>query len=496
MRLVATAIPIVLGALLSAGAPVSMDPIVATLCTLDAMDDSPLVGSTIEATPLDAPTVSGVTDASGCVTLTMGVTTTATEGEIFDRQVFAGSPFPNPTSDALTLPVRVADGAYVARLYDALGRSLFETEIHAGQGGWYDIDVDARGLAPGAYFYSIVGEGLSDAGSFVKIGAPSSAAAVAVNVRKAAPRSQAPRLSLQTTSALVTEIRATRADYVTVETQAVIDSGETVELLMNPQASENAMIPLDRVDLYSEGDTYFGHPYRWSPRPAPAAQGSAIVVTGYSNWVTHGDVFISEYQGAVNPTIINCSEGGNALENWLTTSKLWTECVADVQAAGLSAADVAVMIHGIAHQTESSSLPAPDAGVYRFETELQDFADLAEQYFPNANNHYSSGEPAHFVASGKCVVSRICEPVRYDSAFGLNLAMDAIAADNTFNSFHTQGPYLWSGIGIPNASGIEFVPDDYLGVGGNNQHTSPSGDSKVAFIMDAFLFEHYGSWYR
>ncbi len=263
---------------------------------------------------------------------------------------------------------------------------------------------------------------------------------------------------------------------------------KTVSVSLQPE-----MIPLDRTDLYSSGQTYYGEAYAWPNDPSAVPSGSVIVGTGYSNASQHFNTFDAQYQSQMNPEFINCGVGSNAIENWIgqNTEMLFEGCIDEIESAGYTAADVALTMNLIANQIEYPAFPDPGSGVFMLEDQVQELGQLLEQYFPNAIHMYTTGEPAHFVEPSKC--PRICEPIRYETGFGVNRALQQM--DSTK---HIHGAYLWSSIDTANASGELWVVEDYLnptGDGYANQHPSDSGREKASRIYHAFLSAKYPTWY-
>lgn len=200
--------------------------------------------------------------------------------------------------------------------------------------------------------------------------------------------------------------------------------------------------------------------------------GSTVVFTGYSNSAQSANKFIAVYASGAGLSFVNCALGSNALENWVTKNL----------AADCNASNVSLTMNMIATQ-----------GGYDVDTfgpviqsELPKLYNQLKAQFPNAIHAFYPGEPAHFVNPTKC--PRICEPIRYLTGLEVKKAVDDLDVADAI-----LGPYLHSGIGEPNASGIEFFCEDFnvespgCGEGVANQHPSDSGREKVAFIYDRWL---------
>ncbi|NND70953.1 MAG: PKD domain-containing protein [Rhodothermales bacterium] len=288
---------------------------------------------------------------------------------------------------------------------------------------------------------------------------------------------------------------STEGDYsvsLVASIDGAVDSTEKL-VSVTATAGDNAMVPMDRTDLYDVGASYYGEAYAWPNDPSPVPVGSVIVGTGYSNASQHFNTYDAQYQSLMNPEFINCGVGSNAIENWIgqNTVTLFSDCIAEVEAAGYTAADVGLTINLVANQILYPAFPEPGSGVDTLETQVQELGALLEQYFPNAINTYTTGEPAHWVEPSKC--PRICEPIRFETALGVNRALKHMDPDK-----HIHGAYLWSAIGIPNGSGETWVIEDFLaptGDGYANQHPSDQGREKASRIYHAFFSEKYPTWY-
>lgn len=295
-----------------------------------------------------------------------------------------------------------------------------------------------------------------------------------------------------------THVYATSGDYTVVLIASNRTHADTSSQVVTISGSlgEDAMIPMDRTDLFSPEDTYYGEAYGWPDDPSPVPSGSVIIGTGYSNASQHFNTFDAQYQSLMKPEFVNCGVGSNAIENWIgqNTELLFEGCIDEVEAAGYSASDVALSLNLIANQLTYPAFPNPGSGVDSLEVQVQRLGALLEQYFPNAIHMYTTGEPAWWVdpnATNKC--PRICEPVRYETAFGVNRALSHMNPDK-----HIHGAYLWSGLETPNASGELWVIEDFLSPtpeGYANQHPSNEGRAKASRIYHAFLSEKYPTWY-
>ena len=268
------------------------------------------------------------------------------------------------------------------------------------------------------------------------------------------------------------------------------------------------MIPLDRTDLLTSGQCYDAGtdnlsaavPYTWANQTADKDQpvGSVIIGTGYSNATQIFTVFESTYGSLIAPTFIDCAVSSNAIENWTgsNAATLFNACITKIEDAGFTAADVGMTFNQIANQLTYAAFPFAANGVEALETQLVTMGELLESYFPNAIHLYSSGEPATWVAESKC--PRICEPIRYESAFGINEFLSNANPSIDMDK-HLRGAYLWSAEGVPNASGVEFECDDFLPEGAGcpteaNQHPGTTGRAKAASIYYDFLIDNYPAW--
>lgn len=96
----------------------------------------------------------------GAVEATLSVATANEEvPESAGPEDLLGAAFPNPFNRQTTFTIRVAQTQEVAiELYNLLGQRV--QQIYAGSltdGRTYSFDVEAAGLAPGLYIYSVTG---------------------------------------------------------------------------------------------------------------------------------------------------------------------------------------------------------------------------------------------------------------------------------------------------------------------------------------------------
>ena len=154
---------------LSCANPASID---VTICTVDSADASPLSGSVVEVSEGNNPASSGTTEADGCVTLAVEVSTTSSiEGPAAARGFSMDPPYPNPVRFSTSIPVYMADARSIRlELYDVAGRVIANIPLGLATPGAHRVELNAAALSSGLYFYTLSSLSRVASGQFVKLG--------------------------------------------------------------------------------------------------------------------------------------------------------------------------------------------------------------------------------------------------------------------------------------------------------------------------------------
>ena len=228
-------LPVILFALLTAF-PAAAQPttaIQATACTFRMDDASAISGAEVTASVGGLGGVSGLTDAAGCVTLSIPINVGVEDGSDLPTVFAAGEPYPNPTRDAFTIPFDAGVRQQVLfQVYDLQGRSVAPLVIAEVGPGSHRMETHLGGAAPGVYIYRFQSDAGSLSGTLVKMGDGGSAGSPAV--RFAAGDGQPIVRSSAQSVLRIVRFEAARAGFNTLVADRDVEDGGRVDLMLVP----------------------------------------------------------------------------------------------------------------------------------------------------------------------------------------------------------------------------------------------------------------------
>jgi hypothetical protein len=256
---------------------------------------------------------------------------------------------------------------------------------------------------------------------------------------------------------------------------------------------------LTALDLMS-GD-YFGLPagLRSNGVPTVTPSDGRIVIISIS--MSNGNLeflkFIDLYGGHadVDPQIglVNCAQGGNALERWLELDKLWSDCRDRIADAGFTEDQVRVVWAKNANQFTQHGLTLPDPGAdyYDLVDNISDLSERVGREFPSVQAVFHT---SRIYAGWTLAQTTRGEPMSYEGGFAVNAAIERWQAGLLPEApWIGWGPYLWANASTPNAQGIFWTEEDFRDEG-TNHHPSDAGQIKVADALHDFFMTY--DWYR
>ncbi|MEZ4700749.1 MAG: Ig-like domain-containing protein [Rhodothermales bacterium] len=220
---------------LFAHAPLAAQPATAiqtTVCTLRSDNAAMISGVEVTAHAGDLASVTGSTDATGCVTLSIPVNVGIEGGDDIPRVFQVDQPYPNPTADAFTVPFTAGVRQQVLfQVYDLQGRSVTPLMIDEVGPGAHRIEAGLGEVAPGVYVYRFQTDGGSFAGTLVKI---RGAVAGASFARLAAGDGLEMPVSASFAAARIVRFEATKSGFNTLVEDREVEDGATLQMMLQP----------------------------------------------------------------------------------------------------------------------------------------------------------------------------------------------------------------------------------------------------------------------
>ena len=257
------------------------------------------------------------------------------------------------------------------------------------------------------------------------------------------------------------------------------------------------------IDAASPGDTYRGLPLglveTGAPVVTPVDGALGLLAIGMSNARMEFDRFRERYEGhpdiAPEVRLVNCAQGGKALESWLSEPGLWSACHDSVTAAGLESFQVRVVWAKSANQYtgHGRTLPDPQADYYAMVENLDSLVGLIESRFPSVQAIYhTSRSYGGYVEEAKQAARG--EPISYEGGHAVNTVLRRwLDAGVPPEPWMGWGPYIWADGATPNGTGMRWLPEDFQ-KGGTDPHPTARGQDKVADALHV-RFSQF-DWYR
>jgi hypothetical protein len=257
-------------------------------------------------------------------------------------------------------------------------------------------------------------------------------------------------------------------------------------------------IPLDRMTATQR---YYGLAGgladNGQPSVTPVNGRIVIAAISMSNGNLEYSRFIQLYANHqdVEPQIglVNCAQGGNALERWLSDPSLWSDCRQRIQAAGFSPEQVRVIWAKDANQftDHGRTLPDPAADYYDLVKNIAALSQRIGTEFPSVQAIFHSSRIYGGYTSPDRQPAR-GEPISYEGGLAINAVIERYRRGELPGSpWIGWGPYLWSKGAEPNAAGIFWLPGDY---NSDRIHPGQSGQTKVADALHRHFLQF--DWYR
>ena len=232
------------------------------------------------------------------------------------------------------------------------------------------------------------------------------------------------------------------------------------------------------------------------PTVTPVNGRIVIIAVSMSNGFREFNRFIALYGGHadVEPEIglVNCAQGGFALEAWLSMDALWAECVERVTNAGFQPEQVRVVWAKNAHFEPSGfTLPHAEADYHDLVESIAALSRRIGDELPSVQAIFHSSRIYGGYVAPALVASR-GEPVSYEGGFAINAVIGMQKNGELDDApWVGWGPYLWADGDEPNGSGIVWLPSDF---DSDLFHPAASGQTKVADALHEH-FMHF-DWYR
>lgn len=233
------------------------------------------------------------------------------------------------------------------------------------------------------------------------------------------------------------------------------------------------------------------------PDVTPSDGRIVIIAISMSNGRLEFQKYMDLYAGHadVSPAIglVNCAQGGNALERWLELDILWDGCRQRIADAGFDLDQVRVVWAKNANQFTQHGLTLPDPGADYYDL-VENIGALSERIgreFPSVRAIFHTSRI--YAGWAQAQASR-GEPMSYEGGFAVNVAIERWQAGELPDApWIGWGPYLWANATTPNSHGVFWTPEDFQD-GGTNHHPSDLGQAKVADALHAFFMGF--DWYR
>ena len=258
------------------------------------------------------------------------------------------------------------------------------------------------------------------------------------------------------------------------------------------------------IDAAIPGATYLGLPLglvdTGAPVVTPGDGAVGLLAIGMSNGRMEFDRYRERYEGhpdvAPEIRLVNCAQGGKALESWISEPELWSACADSIRAAGLDESQVRVIWAKSANQFtgHGRTLPDPRADYYAVVENLDSLVGLIESRFPSVQAIYhTSRSYGGYVEEAKQPARG--EPISYEGGHAVNTLLrrwldSGGMADGPWMGW---GPYIWADGATPNGTGIRWLPEDFQ-KGGTDPHPTSRGQDKVAEALHERFSEF--DWYR
>jgi hypothetical protein len=263
----------------------------------------------------------------------------------------------------------------------------------------------------------------------------------------------------------------------------------------------------------------------------PDPDGKIVVVgMGFSNWTyelcynvqtgvcrTGTFLDISEFSTAVNHAslvLVDCAVPGEVSDRWLDdTYGNYTHCLTQLQTAGVTEAQVQVILYKNARKFPRQSLTKKTicsadstVDVCRLESDIANAARYMKIRYPSVQQLFlHSRIYGGYAAAG----SLNPEPFAYESGFAVKWLIDAqiqqqhtgvvdpTAGDVSYNAvpWMAWGPYFWASGSTSRADGVSWTANDFRL--SDMTHPSAQGVSKVSGMMlEFYLSSPYSPWFR
>lgn len=500
------------------------------VCVTDASNQAGLANASVQLTA-DQLTLTGLTGRGGCVYLE-GVFPVSSESETPLQSVMeSGSPYPNPASDRVVIPVHGARGIDTFfELFDVQGRRIPVRYTRALQQTTLVYEVELDGLADGVYFYRVSDAAGQATGKFIR------SAGTSISTSNASPASSSGFTDNLHILADSVTIEVSKNGFETVTLERMLSNFETVPVSLFKVT--NDLIPL--IDMF--GVKYLGlysgglYPNQQNQMPGehyeagveravsiepldlegnPAANGRIVMTSvGMS---TTSSIFcgvadpndpckegtfmnVLEEDDALNArlTIIDGADPGKTADKWETPDANAFDRVRDEELVpfGMSEAQVQVAWVNLASSTPSTTLPNEQADALTLKRQYGNVLRSLATRYPNLKMVFFASR----VYAGYATTELNPEPFAYEAGFAVkwtieaqvlqmheNAPADQDAGNLNFNNrapWIAWGPYLWADGQNPRSDGLIWLPEDLKEDG---THLNRPGIEKVTAILIDFF---------
>lgn len=213
-----------------------------TVCITDADNSIPVADATVTGSVDESNSVSGSTGINGCTDLNIPLSVSNEDLPGAPEAFSLGSPYPNPTSGALTIPFSLSNAeAITLEIYDIQGRSISAPFSRTIAQGHHKLDISLGAMSPGIYAFRLYTASEYESGTFIKVQGGSSSGAPDIQL-SAQDDWGSSELNKSVSSQIRLEV--SKQDYNDLMIDMEVNDGDRVDLTLSPQNSNSNTPPV------------------------------------------------------------------------------------------------------------------------------------------------------------------------------------------------------------------------------------------------------------
>lgn len=509
------------------------------VCVTDARNGAGLGNTTVNLIG-DEGTFSGTTISSGCVYISgqipVGNEDDGTIQPGTPPGLQAGTPYPNPASTGIAIPVFSSlPSSTSLDFYDLQGRQISSSRRFVAGGTTQQFDVDLSGLADGVYFYRMRNDAGQISGKFVKMDSAPVVAPVMPFAASSASLIEPTVEAFSRADSVTVEI--IRNGFVTYSERRMLSNFDQLSYALFKDT--NNRIPL--MDMFGVKylGAFEGGLYPDQSNEIPEAHFNAGLLRAASiepldvagNPDANGKVVFtsigmsttsSMFCGVADPAepckegtfmrvleedtsintrleVIDGADPGKTTEKWeASDSKTFDRVLEEeLEPIGLSELQVQAAWVNLASSQPTSSLPNQNADAFLLERQYGNVMRALSERYPNLKLVFFASR----VYGGYATSEINPEPYAYEAGLAVKWAIEAQIRqmhddgapvdDETGSLDYTSvapwmawGPYLWADGANPRSDGLIWVPEDLKDDG---THLARIGIEKTTPILLNFF---------